>query len=58
MAMLGTQDAEGFLRKATVTPSFRITTDCAGSDPWLDPSRVRSAAVMVQGGPGWSWKGP
>ncbi len=25
-------------------------------DPWLDPSRVRSAAVMVLGGPGWSWK--
>ncbi len=28
-------------------------------DPWLDLSCVRSAAVMVLGGPGWSWiEGP
>ncbi len=41
--------------KATVTPSSRTATDYPGSDPWLDPSRVRSAAVIVLGGLGWSW---
>ncbi len=41
-----------------VTPTSRTATDCPGSDPWLDPSRVRSAAVMVQCGPGKVRGGP
>ncbi len=41
-----------------VQPSSRTATDFPGSDPWLDPSCIHRAAVMVLGGPGWSWKGP
>ncbi len=34
----------------------RTVLDPIRGYPWLDPSRVRSAAVMVLGGPWWSWK--
>ncbi len=34
----------------------RTVPDPIRGDPWLDLSRIRSAAVMVLGGLGWSWK--
>ncbi len=36
----------------------RTVPDPIRGYPWIDPSCIRSAAVMVLGGPGWSWKGP